>query len=219
MRFIGLLAAAYVIGAAGSAYSQVLNPGTGGPNEAQPAPAVGAPASWPARKQPIVSYPPLSPQEQMMAQPQPEQPAAPVMQMQYQAPAAAPVIPESIDSEGGGAIPALPLEIMTSSGVVYVSGGIGEEEKEMLKAREHEFNVRVLIASPRGEFVSNVGLRFLDDKGTPLVQINYAGPYVYAKMIPGTYTLETAAFNGEHKMSKFTVGDKGVTKLHVTISE
>jgi|GEM_PF-2231370 len=206
MRSLGLLAVVLVMGTATGAYAQVINPLT------QPAPAVGAPKEWPAN-QAVVAKP---------AAEQAPQPVAPTLQT---APALQPATAQSpyptsaIDSVGGGAIPALPLEIMTSGGVVYVSGGIGDEEVDMLKARESEFNVRVLISAGKGEYVSGIGLRFLDSKETPLVQINDAGPYVYAKMQPGSYILETAASNGEHKKSNFTVTGKGTTRLNVLISE
>lgn len=108
---------------------------------------------------------------------------------------------------------------MTSGGVVFVSGGIGDEEMEMLKSREHEFNVKIMLSAPKGEYVSNITLRILDNKDTPLVGIPDAGPYVYAKMQPGTYFIETTGATGEKKKDKIVVTDKGMVKKHYTFAE
>jgi hypothetical protein len=136
---------------------------------------------------------------------------------QFPAPSGAPVTPSAqIDSTGGGAIPALPMQVKTSGGVTYLSGGISDEELSQLKSQESLYNVQVLLSAKNGEYVSNIALRILDNKSTPLVSIVDAGPYVYAKMLPGTYYLETAVKStGVVKKESFKVTSKGVVKKHV----
>ncbi len=170
-------------------------------------------------------------------------------QMPYQQPAAAPVMPSpsmqqpaaqpayvpaaqpaamqqapatftpAIDSIGGGAIPSLPLDVYTSNGINFINGGIGDEEMDQLKSKEHEFNLHVMLSASKGEYISDVTLRILDSKDTPLVAISDAGPYFYASMKAGSYTLETTALSGEKKRSKFTIPEKGVVKQHVVYNE
>lgn len=127
---------------------------------------------------------------------------------------------ETIESEGSGAIPALPLEMMTSNGITYVNGGIGDEEKAAIKSMDKDFNVHVLLTAPQGQYISDVMLRILDAKGEQrLVSVADAGPYFYAKMAPGTYTLETISSRGVPKRSLFTVTDKNTVRQHVTYAE
>ncbi len=134
------------------------------------------------------------------------------------APQYAPVNRVNIDSTGSGAIPSLPINDQSSTnGTEFLNGGISDEEVAELKARAHEFNVQVLLSAKNGEYVSNVGLRILDAKGTPLVSIADAGPYVYAKLTPGTYTIETSG-SGGNKSEKITVG-KGLVKKHYVFTE
>lgn len=229
MRSLGLLTAALVLGSACSAYAQVAATTAQKPVQAdQASPAVAAPQNWPqnstgsaagnaAAPAPAATAP-VAPQDSapVVAAPQPAPAMAPAPAA---APVATPAASANIDSIGGGAIPALPLEIMTSGGVVFVSGGIGDEEMEMLKSREHEFNVKIMLSAPKGEFVSNITLRILDNKDTPLVGIPDAGPYVYAKMQPGTYFIETTGASGEKKKDKIVVTDKGMVKKHYTFNE
>jgi hypothetical protein len=136
------------------------------------------------------------------------------------APVAAPVSSYPvIDSQGGGAIPALPLDTYTSHGINFINGGIGDEELSLLKSKEAEFNLHVMLSAPRGEFISDVTLRLLDAKDTPLLAISDAGPYFYARLAPGSYTLETTSVKGEKKLHKLTVTEKNSLKHHITYSE
>ena len=125
----------------------------------------------------------------------------------------------TIDSVGNGAIPALPLEEQVSNGVSFINGGIGDEELAELKNKAGEFNLHVMLSAPKGEYISDVSLRILDSAGATLVSVDDAGPYFYAHMNAGHYTLETTNANGEKKAIKLAVPEKGTLKEHVVFSE
>ncbi len=99
--------------------------------------------------------------------------------------------PETLDSLGGGAIPALPIELQTSGYISYLSGGIGDEDLDELKAKKNDFNFHLLMNAAGGAYVSEVVLRVLDKSGTAVLTVNDAGPYVYANLKPGAYTLKS----------------------------
>ena len=124
-----------------------------------------------------------------------------------------------IDSVGDGAIPALPLDVLTSNGVTYINGGIGDEEIAELKAKSKEFNLQVLLSAPKGEFISGVTLNILDSTGAQLVSISDAGPYVYAKLPAGTYTLEATDVGNAVKKIKFTLKNGVTVKKQMTFGE
>lgn len=165
------------------------------------------PAAAPVVPQPVMPQPAAQP----AYAPAGAQPAA-----MQQAPA---TFKPAIDSVGGGAIPSLPLDVYTSNGINFINGGIGDEEMDQLKSKAHEFNLHVMLSASKGEYISDVTLRILDSKDAPLVAISDAGPYFYATMKAGSYTLETTALNGEKKRSKFTIPEKGVVKQHVVYNE
>ena len=140
-------------------------------------------------------------------------------------PAASPQIPASIspvviDSTGGGAIPSLPLESKTSSGVTYLNGGIGDEEMAQLKSQSGSYNLHVMLSAPSGEYISDVQLQIIDSKGLPLLTVSDAGPYVYAQLKPGHYTLETSMVgNSAVKKLKINIPAKGVVKEHIVYNQ
>ena len=140
----------------------------------------------------------------------PTAPAQPSQMMMMQKSAA-----PAVDSEGGGAIPSLPLEVLTQNGVTYVNGGIGDEEMAELKAKASEFNLHVMISAKGGAYISDVALRVTDEKGNALVLIADAGPYFYAKLQPGHYVLETSTKEGKVTKKKLSVTGKQLIREHI----
>jgi len=195
MRFLGSFTAVLALSTASftlsSAYAQTPTP--------QMQPLQNQPASAP---QPAPVYYPASSAPQ----------ASP-------APKASPA-PQTVaaDSVGSGAIPSLPLEVQTSNSISFINGGISDEEVAELKAKANEFNLHVLLSAKNGEYISDITLVVLDHKGTPVVSVEDAGPYFYAQLQPGAYSLETTSATGEKKKAKLTIG-KGVVKQHVVYNE
>lgn len=134
-------------------------------------------------------------------------------------PAPAAMAPAGIDSSGSGAIASLPVEVQSSNGVTYINGGISDEEVAEFKAKVHEFNLHVLLNAPRGEFISDVTLTLMDSAGKQLVSISDAGPYFYAKLAPGTYTLNATAATGEKKTATLAIKSSGAVKKELTFRE
>jgi hypothetical protein len=119
-----------------------------------------------------------------------------------------------IESEGGDAIPAMPLEVINNGTVTYVTGGVSSEEADMLKVRASEFSLHVLLSGTGGEFVGDAHFRVLDSNGAEMMRISGAGPYVYVQLPAGKYTLESF-LNGTEKKSTVSVTGKGATKAHI----
>lgn len=90
-------------------------------------------------------------------------------------------------------LPALgqqPLQPRTMGGVTYVSGGIGAEEREAMKAMEGSYNLRLLfVARDSGEYLWGVKVQLLDGAGKTLLSAVSDGPYFLAKVDPGRYTI------------------------------
>lgn len=124
-----------------------------------------------------------------------------------------------IDSQGGGAIPSLPLATMTSGTIAYITGGVGDEELAELKARKAEFNVHLLMNAVEGNYISDVVVSVHDGKGTEVFKASGAGPYLYFSLPPGKYTLDATSQAGGHQVARFTVPAKGSANLHLVFKE
>jgi hypothetical protein len=163
--------------------------------------------------------------------------ATPALAQQYYAPQPAPVQPQpmaapmnngmapaqaapgaAIDSVGEGAIPALPSLVQQSGDVTFINGGISDEDVAELKAKSGQFNLHLLISAVTGEYISDVKLRVLDSNGNAVLTIDDAGPYVYAQLKPGSYTLEAATASGT-KSLRVRVPAKGSIKQHIAFKE
>lgn len=114
----------------------------------------------------------------------------------------------------GGAIPALPLDVQTQGDITYITGGIGEEEEAQLRAGEKDYNLRLLMTSPSGEYVSEVKLNIMKG-GTQVLSVDGTGPYFYAKLQPGTYTVEALASDGNSRKFNVKVPAKGMSRQQV----
>jgi hypothetical protein len=122
---------------------------------------------------------------------------------------------EVIDSIGGGATPAMPLTIMEAGDVRFITGGVGDEEKDMLKSVEKDFNVQLMITGMQGEFISDAGVRIIDGEGKTLVNTADAGPYFYADLPAGEYSAEVTLASGNMKQVTLKVPAKKTLKQQV----
>jgi len=112
------------------------------------------------------------------------------------------------------AIPALPLNIKTAGDVTYLAGGVSDESEAELKARINEFNIRVILTSVDGGYLGGVAIRLLDSVGNVLVTDSNAGPYFYATVKPGKYTVE-ATESGVTKKITVSAPAKGGSQQQI----
>lgn len=73
------------------------------------------------------------------------------------------------------------------NGIAYVSGGVGIEERKALRARENDFNLKLVFASVSGHYLSNIDVIIQNSKGDTLVKIKSDGPWVLLDMDHGDY--------------------------------
>lgn len=84
--------------------------------------------------------------------------------------------------------------IHSDRGVRYVSGGVGEGERAELDALSDQFNLRLLFAMQgSGEYLSAVRVTILDARGGTVLTAESKGPWFFAQLAPGDYTVEASA--------------------------
>ena len=124
---------------------------------------------------------------------------------------------ETIDSEGSGAIPSLPLDVMTENGISYLSGGVSDEETEQLKSLADDYNLRLLLTGLSGEFLGGATMVLKDASGAALLTLREAGPEVYARVPAGKYTVEVTNAAGVSKSTALTVPATGAVKTQIRL--
>ena len=94
-----------------------------------------------------------------------------------------------------------------SSALAYVTGGIGADEMARLKARENEFNLKLVFTLVEGNYLSDVVVAVRDVTGKPLLSVNAQGPIFLVKLPRGSYVVE-ATYAGKAQIRKISVGER-----------
>lgn len=87
----------------------------------------------------------------------------------------------------------------------YITGGVGSEQREEMKAQRGEYNLLLTFADRDGELRAGVTVTVRDRAGNTVLEVPDAGPMVYAKLPPGTYRV-TASTDGIQRVRTATVG-------------
>ncbi|MDD5586111.1 MAG: hypothetical protein PHY92_04025 [Alphaproteobacteria bacterium] len=98
-------------------------------------------------------------------------------------------------------------------GVSFVTGGIGLEERDAIKATAKDYNLLVSNANKGGHMTTDVELVIKSLKDEVILAVEDAGPLFYANLPEGSYIVE--AMNGEqYAKRRITVGGKRQAKLY-----
>jgi len=87
-------------------------------------------------------------------------------------------------------------EVGAYAGIPYLSGGIGLDEREMLRSVEKEYNLHLTFALTEGNYLSDVEVLITDTKGRTAVATISQGPWFFTKLPAGTYRIR-ATMHGQ----------------------
>ena len=71
----------------------------------------------------------------------------------------------------------------------YVSGGISEEGRAELNQSSQNYNLKVIFALSSGAYLSDIKVQIKDARGATVVDAVSTGPWFFAQLAPGQYTL------------------------------
>lgn len=97
--------------------------------------------------------------------------------------------------------------------VSYVSGGIGEESRERLKAFASAFNLKLLLARKSGEYLGDVGVVIADATGAKILTVTAEGPIFMANLPAGTYEV-AATTEGQTQKQRVSVVKGKLGTMH-----
>jgi transcriptional antiterminator Rof (Rho-off) len=102
-----------------------------------------------------------------------------------------------------------------SNGMPYVSGGIGLDSREALRAKEGEYNLKVILALKDGHYLGGGAVTVHSQSGKTVLEVDAKGPWMLAKLTPGTYTVE-AKIGDATRSRQVVIGKKGLKRVVLT---
>ncbi len=99
---------------------------------------------------------------------------------------------------------AAPEQVVSKNGVALVSGGIGVDSQQRLKALEPQFNLKLVFTLVEGNYVSDVAVTVRNAAGKVLVEHVADGPFLLVKLPAGRYDV-AAVYGGTRKQLQVNV--------------
>jgi len=100
--------------------------------------------------------------------------------------------------------------------VVFVSGGVGEDEQHAMQAMRGDYNLNLLFSiQGSGEYLSDVKVQVADSTGNTVLESVSDGPMLFAKLKPGRYAI-TVDREGRVVHKKATISGTKRTSLIFT---
>lgn len=83
-------------------------------------------------------------------------------------------------------------------GIAFLSGGVSQTEREILKDRGKGYSLKLIFSSKRGEYLSNVIVKVFHQKNQTILITISNGPWLFIDLPIGTYKIE-ASFRADRK--------------------
>jgi hypothetical protein len=120
------------------------------------------------------------------------------------------------------ATPAFALSLMAmtawAADVPHISGGVGAAEREELRAREPDYNLKLVTAAKSGDYLSGVRIVIESAQHEPVLEATLDGPILLAKLPPGSYTIKATAGN-RTQTEMVTIAPQGLRQVDVRWDE
>ena len=105
------------------------------------------------------------------------------------------------------------LTAKTSRGVSYLSGGVGEDERERLRSITAGDNLELSFALQSKQYLGGANVLIKDAKGNNVLEAVSAGPLFLVDLPAGSYTVEATAM-GKTLKQAVQVTSKGHARVY-----
>ena len=106
-------------------------------------------------------------------------------------------------------------QVKMYQGIPYISGGVGDEQRDLLQAQSREYNVQLTFATKEGNYLADIPVTIVDSQGRKVLDAVSEGPLLYTKLPPGTYNMIAQA-DGQTHQRKVQVNQQQVAQLVFT---
>lgn len=110
--------------------------------------------------------------------------------------------------------PALAIDEKSYGAVRYLTGGVGEDERQELADRAAQYTLRITAARRKsGDFLADCKVAVT--RGTQIVlEAEMDGPVLLARLEPGLYRVRVE-FEGKSQERQVTIGRTGMQSLYL----
>jgi hypothetical protein len=106
------------------------------------------------------------------------------------------------------------LSPMQQGEVIYISGGIGDDEIAAMKESIGAYNLLISNSEKDGSYTAGIEAIIRDGRGQVVLDAKNTGPLLYVKLPPGDYTLD-ALYHGVENVKETTIGPKRPTEINL----
>jgi len=102
-----------------------------------------------------------------------------------------------------------PPQAIVQNGITYLSGGIGEDQVQAMRAEsKNGYNLQLVFATVKtGQYKANVNVTIANEKGVKLVDAVAVGPGFYAKLPNGHYRIVAEAQGTQQSKTIYVTGN------------
>lgn len=72
----------------------------------------------------------------------------------------------------------------------FITGGVGLEESEPMKAMANNFSLAVVLAATSGAYLADTHIAITDARGQRVLDLQLNAPYLLVQLDPGRYDIE-----------------------------
>lgn len=112
-----------------------------------------------------------------------------------------------------GAVLAEEFSVRQQGVVPYLSGGVGADEREAMTKKIGDFNLHLIFSVNDGKYIADTKLRVVDQFGNKILEVISDGPWLFAAVPPGEYTVQ-ATYREQEKRRSVRVGSRGQERIH-----
>ena len=138
-----------------------------------------------------------------------------------QEPAASPAPGDAARSVAPGEAVPLPRVQQSASGMADVTGGIPYEQIPSFQQARGQYSLNIEVyekAGAKNEFTADALVKLFDRSGNVVLDAKTEGPFLWAKVPPGQYKLQTT-LNGKMKESRVAINSSGSTRAIVVFPQ
>ena len=84
------------------------------------------------------------------------------------------------------------VEGRTANDRVFVTGGIGLEESELLKQMADKYSLQLVISSRSGAYLADTRVTITGANGQKILDVPLDAPWLLVDLVPGTYKIFVA---------------------------
>jgi hypothetical protein len=103
----------------------------------------------------------------------------------------------------------------TAQNLRFVTGGVGLDESEQMKALANEFSLTVVLAATSGAYLADTQVSIRDAQGTSVLNAHLNSPYLLVNLAAGRYDIE-ANYGGIRKQQRVMVGNSSRARVVFT---